>query len=792
METTVKTAQKRQKLPKILGFSALGLIVILALVLLGANMFAKRSLPQISGEIQLEGLLDKVTVVRDEKGVPHIEAQNDHDLYMAQGYVTAQDRLFQMDLSRRQASGQLSEVIGDKAIDKDKFFRTFGLRRAAEISYPDYNQETKDILKWYAEGVNSFMRESINEKKLPVEFTLLGYKPSEWTPIDSLTIAKYMAYDLGGHWQGQAFRSYVLTNFGEEKAYDLFPNYPKDAPYVIPKGEIDYEKSFANAIIPPEFNGSNNWVISGEKSETGAPLLADDPHLGLATPSVWYQTTLKSPEQNVSGVIFGGLPGIILGHNENIAWGITNVGPDVQDLYIEKRNPDNPNQFLYNGKYEDAKIITETINVKDQDPIDYKVTVTRHGPVISEFAHQSEEDTVLAMKWTALEATQDLEALKGMNTAKNWEEFDKAIEPFKAPSSNFVFAAKDGTIAYKASGNIPIRKKGESLVPVPGWNDEYEWEGYIPHDQLPTLINPKDGFIATANNKIVDETYPYHISNTWAQPYRQKRILEVLNSKDKFSVQDMQDLQMDIKNLQAEEFVPMFLERLAEQDLSKKEKEAIEILKKWNYEDEKNATAPLLFQQLYIEISDILFGDVFSEDIMTIFEGRAQIIDELIRRANEGNEGPWVKENGGLSEVIHKALQQSVKNLEKKHGEDMNKWSWGSEHQLKFMHPLSSVNPLQYIFNDKEAIPVGGSKVTVQAAERNIETGLVNHGASWRYVIDVSDLMKGYHIVGPGQAGHFKSKWYDDQVEDWANGEYHETNLNYKGEENQSLTLSPK
>lgn len=787
----VTAKPKKRRWLRIVGYSLLALVAVLALVLMGANMYAKRSLPQISGEIKLDGLIDTVTVSRDKQGVPHITAKNDHDLYMAQGYVTAQDRLFQMDLSRRQASGQLSEVIGEDLVDQDKFFRTFGLRRAAEISYPGYSKEMKDVLQWYADGVNSFMKESIDSSKLPVEFTMLGYEPTEWTPLDSVTITKYMAYDLGGHWQGQAFRSYMLSNFSEEKAYDLFPAYPKEAPYAIPKGEIDYKKSFAKAMIPPEFNGSNNWVVSGEKSESGAPLLADDPHLGLATPAVWYQTTLKSPEQNVSGVILAGIPGIILGHNEDVAWGITNVGPDVQDLYIEKRNPSNPKQFLHNGKWVDAEIINETIKVKDQEPIDYEVTVTRHGPVISEFAHQSDTDTVLSMKWTALEATQDLEALTRLNKSKNWEDFDAAIEHFKAPASNFVFVAKDGTIAYKASGNIPIRKKGTSLVPVPGWNDDYEWEGYIPHDQLPTLINPKDGFIATANNKIVDDSYPYHISNTWAQPYRQKRILEVLNSKEKFSVEDMKNLQMDIKNLQAEEFVPIFADHLSKQKMNTKEKEALDILKNWNFEDDKDQAAPLLFQQLFIEISNVLFKDELSEEMMDLFEGRAQIIDELIRRANEGKAGPWISENGGLSEVVYQALQNSIEVLEKKHGKDMSKWKWGSEHKLQFMHPLSSVNPLQYIYNSKDAIPVGGSKVTVQAAERNAETGIVNHGASWRFVIDASDLTKGHHVVGPGQSGHFKSPWYADQVENWANGDFHITDLKEKENKDQTLKLLP-
>ena len=791
MNVDSQKERKKRKWPKIIGFSCLGLVIVLIAIIVAANLYAKRSLPQISDEIKLDGLQDKVTVVRDEEGVPHITASNDLDLYMAQGYITAQDRLFQMDLSRRQASGQLSEVVGESMLDQDKFFRTFGLRRAAEASYEGYSDEMKEIMQAYADGVNTYMEEAISADKLPVEFTLLGYEPTEWTITDTLTIVKYMAYDLGGHWKGQAFRSYLLSEFTEEEALDLFPTYPEDAPTVIEEDTIDWEKSFANAHIPDEFNGSNNWVISGEKSESGSALLADDPHLGLMTPAIWYQSTLKSNEQNMSGVTFAGIPGIIIGHNENIAWGITNVGPDVQDLYIEKLNPDNPNQYLYNDKWINAEIIKETIKVKGQEPIDYEVMVTRHGPVISEFAHDNKSDTVLSLRWTGLDATQDLEAIPAMNKASNWEEFDAAIESFKAPSSNFVFAAKDGTIAYKASGNIPIRKNGESLVPVPGWNDEYEWERYIPHNELPTVINPEEGFIATANNKIVDDSYPYHISHVWAQPYRQQRILEVLNSKETFSVEDMKELQMDIKNLQAEEFVPIFLEQLSKQTLSKEEQKAVSLLKEWNFEDDQAETAPLLFQTMLIEISNVLFGEKISDEMMDLFEGKAQVIDELLRRANEGNEGPWIKNNGGLSEVLHKALKQTIETLSERYGEDMSDWKWGEEHQLQFTHPLSSVSPLQYIFNIKDAIPVSGSAVTVQAARRNDKTGLVNHGASWRYVIDTSDFTKAHHILAPGQSGHFKSKWYNNQFEDWVTGNYHITSLNEPVNEDQTLLLLP-
>lgn len=788
MEVIIQTNTKRKrKWTKITAWIVAITIVLIAVIYFGANAYIARSLPKTEGEIQLSGLKEKVEIIRDKDGVPHIRAKNDHDLYMAQGYVQAQDRLFQMDLSRRQASGELSEVVGSAAIDKDKYFRALGLRRAAVASYDQYSNQAKDTLNWFAEGVNAFIKELDENGKWPIEFKLLGYKPKEWTPTDSLTIGKYMAFDLGGHWEDQAFRYYLLQNFSEEKAYDLFPSYPKDAPYIISKDTLNLEKSFASAVIPHEFNGSNNWVVSGEKTKSGKPILADDPHLSLSTPSIWYQMHLKGPDTNVGGVIFAGIPGIILGHNEEIAWGVTNTGPDVQDLYIEKRNPTNKNQFLYNEKWEDAEVIKEPIKVKDQKTIDYNVIVTRHGPIISEFAADSGKDTVLSLQWTALQPSNELEAILKMNRAKNWDEFETALENFQTPAQNFVFASNDGTIAYKANGKIPIRKKGDGLLPVPGWTDEYEWTGYIPFNELPKTVNPKEGFISTANNKVISDDYPYHISHNWAQPYRQMRIQEVLKANDQITAKDMRDLQMDKMNLQAKEFVPIFLNEL-KGIKDKTEKEAIQQLKEWNFVDNEELAAPLIFNRWMTKISDVLFNKEISVEMLEKFGGRKQAVDELLRHAAEGNPGPWIKENGGLQAVLKKSFELAINEIKDEQGNSVSKWSWGEYHQLYFPHPLSSVKPLNYLFNSDGRIPVGGSSVTVQAAA-NKNDGTVNHGGSWRFVIDTANMDSAYHLVGPGQSGHLKSKWYHNQLNAWANGTYHQTSLNTK--KGHTLILNP-
>jgi penicillin G amidase len=319
-------------------------------------------------------------------------------------------------------------------------------------------------------------------------------------------------------------------------------------------------------------------------------LLANDPHLSLSTPSIWYQMHLQAPTLNVSGVIFSGIPGIILGHNEHVAWGVTNTGPDVQDLYIEKRNPANKRQFLYNGKWEDARVVKEPIKVKGGKTIPYKVTITRHGPVISDFAYK-DDNMEFSLCWTALDPSTELQAILEMNKATNWQQFEKALEHFHVPTQNFVFAAKDGTIAYKANGKIPVRKKGDGLLPVPGWTDEYEWIGFIPFDRLPRVVNPKEGFIATANNKVIGNHYPYHISHHWAQPYRYMRIAQVLESKNNLTIEDMKKLQMDQTNLWAKEFVPVLVQAVAGKPLSKIERKALDELRNWDYVDRKDDAA---------------------------------------------------------------------------------------------------------------------------------------------------------------------------------------------------------
>ncbi|MCL2881602.1 MAG: penicillin acylase family protein [Coriobacteriia bacterium] len=798
------------------------LVVIIVAGALFLNIYTNSGKPVTKGTLAVKGLQSKVTVVRDKDGTPHITAANLHDLYMAQGYVEAQERMFQMDLSRRQSEGKLSEVFGSMAVDSDKTFRTYGLQRAAEASLPGYPQDTVDKLQAFSDGVNAYIAQAKTSGFSP-EFKLLGYTPEPWTPIDTLTIGKYMAYDLGGHWNAQAFRQYIFDHFPKAQAEELVQQWPgSGAPTILasedmtitakPTANIAQQLASAAQFSPNPFNGSNDWVVSGTKTTTGLPLLCDDPHLEVATPSVWYQMELQAPGMHVSGTIFGGVPGIILGQNEDCAWGVTNTGPDVQDLYIEKQNPKDPHEYLYEGQWYKAKTISEPIKVKGAATIDFQVDETRHGPVISQLASTdttstsstsngtnantttdptqaatSADNTVYSLRWTALAPTTELEAVFDFNAAKNWSQFEQALRKFQAPAQNFVFACKDGTIAYRANGLIPIRK-GDGFLPVPGWDSSYEWKGYIPWDDLPQTVNPPKGFVATANNKVTPDNYPYHVSWNWSQPYRSERITQLLSAKDKLSVADMEAIQADYLDLHAKEFSPEFVKALKGADLTNDEKQALSILNSWDFKASKDSGAPLIFNRWYEQAQKDLFNDKLSPDVLALFEDEDFVTDQLLRTAVAGKPGAWIENSGGLQSLLDRSLKETLTTIKKEQGDDLSKWTWGAWHQVAFTNPLSSKAILKPLFNPRSPDPDNGSRTTIRAAGWD-DTGSTDLASTWRFIADLSDLSSTQQLCAPGESGHPRSKFYNNQVDDWLNGRHHITQMGAVSGD--TLTLKP-
>ena len=805
-----RTTTGVRRLARRLAYTALALVVLLLLGVAGGYAFAQRSLPQVSGELTLPGLRAPVTVYRDKWGVPHIVAENEHDLYMAQGYVVAQDRLFQMDLTRRAAAGRLSEVIGPSQLDTDKFFRALNLRRAAEASVQSYGPWATELLEAYAAGVNAFIAEATAGNRLPVEFTLLGYVPEPWSPVDSAIIGKIMAYDLGGNFEAEVYRLQLRNQVGPELADQLMPVYPKDGITMIkyrgeeasrtpqatpavaaaasgrseaaaspgtaaPGASLDLSGLLTLLPEPDEGRGSNNWVIAGSGTRSGKPLLANDPHLGARTPSIWYEQHLVVPGLiNAYGVMFPGAPGIVIGQNDRIAWGVTNTNPDVQDLYIERRNPENPYQFEYMGRWEDAQVYREFIPVKGQDPVPFEVVVTRHGPIISEVVGDPDNrpEEALALKWTAHMATPELEAVLLFPKAKNWAEFREALRSFQVPTQNFVFADVDGTIAYRTGGLVPIRRQGDGLLPVPGWTDEYEWTGFVPFDQMPEAVNPPEGYIVTANNKVIDDAYPYFLTHSWAQPYRAMRIVEMIEARlGDLTADDMQAMQVDYTNLHARTLLPVLLPAVERAGFTGAAAAAVDLLKSWDMVDSADQPQPLIFHLWWNELTRMLYEPLMGEELYKRMADKGNVTDMALLEAAAGRPNDWIQSAGGLERLATASFAAAVEKAAAMQGSDPNRWSWGKFHRLQPPHPVgAAAAPLGWLLNPT-VYPIGGSGVTVGAMSYGSD-GMVTSFAPWRQVVDLADPTgNSRSVVTPGQSGHFLSPHYDDQSGPHSRGE---------------------
>jgi penicillin amidase len=504
---------------------------------------SRACLPQLEGTLRVPGLASAVEVRRDARGVPHLRAQSLEDLLFAQGYVTAQDRLWQMDLSRRLAQGELAEIFGERALSLDIENRTLGLRQAMERAVAELDPESRQILVAYTRGVNAFM--DGHRQRLPIEFMILRYQPRPWQEIDSFSPALNMTQALSTSWRDELMRERIRKKVGPELYSDLFPDHsPLDEPVAEPLSQTGAAREpprptqplnahDADPALPPRAAadassvglGSNNWVLSGAHTRSGKPLLANDPHLGHSVPSVWYMIHLEAPGLDVSGVSLPGLPLVIIGHNQRIAWGMTNTAPDVQDLYAETFNFRDPKKYLHHGEWIAGEEREESIKVRKERDYRLTVKVTRHGPVV---AHDNDRD--LALRWTALEPHALRFPFLKIDRAGNWQEFTGALRDFTGPMQNFVYADSDGNIGYYAAGWVPVRKQGDGTVPSPGDTDDHDWTGFIPFEQLPHAYNPASGIIATANGRVVPDDYPYLITHKWEAPYRTAHIFELLRA----------------------------------------------------------------------------------------------------------------------------------------------------------------------------------------------------------------------------------------------------------------------
>ncbi|WP_128895656.1 penicillin acylase family protein [Longirhabdus pacifica] len=745
-----------------------------------------RSLPPLEGNIPFQGLEDVVDVYRDERGVPHIEARSHGDLFQAQGYITAQDRLWQMDMTRRLASGRLSEVLGRSMLQSDRLYRKLQLKQAAEQSLTQYEEETMNILLRYAEGVNRYIEQAIQEQCLPIEFLILDYQPEPWSVVDTFVMGKLLSFSLAENFKSEAYRYELRKIVGDKLAQSLWPTYPDEGFITVgnkknkknkcshtfdmlpDESKLHMKELFMMLSGKEEKQGSNGWVLSGQRTKSGKPLLANDPHIDMQTPATWYQTHLSRVDHqekfHVIGVTLPGVPGIVLGHNDHIAWGVTNAIADAQDLYIEQLHPEDDHKVRYQGEWECITCKQEIIKIKGEEDEHIELKMTRHGPILIEDKKKEMTDDVrygLALKWTAYEESKEIAAFLNMNTAVDWETFKQSIEHIYSPAMNVLFASNDGTIAMKTVGLIPIREKGDGLLPVPGWTEQYEWKGYVPFHELPEIVNPKDGVIVNANNKIVDDHYPHHITHAWESPYRAQRIYDELLQHDEWTVENTQQLQVDQKNLHAEKILPLLLKRVEKNEIPN---QIMPILQHWNCVDDKDQAAPLLFQLWYSKIKQNIFQPLMGEVLYPWMVESTHVLDSMIVEASLGKENDWLKQSGGLTSIVTKSLAETCDQIKKLQGDNPDNWRWGKFHRLAFFHPLHEVMDQIGMNVPTPMVEAGGSKTTVGLMGNNAE-GWIQYSAPWRIVIDLDDIHhQAFDILTPGQSGHMASPFYQDQM----------------------------
>ncbi len=768
----------------------------------------RRPLPIINGRLKLRGLNAPVEIIRDKWGVPHIYAQNDEDVFFAQGFVHAQDRLWHMEMNRRLPAGRLSEIFGDLALSADTLMRRVGLQRAAKNDWMHASTETVAALNAYARGVNEFLNTHSN--KLPIEFTLLRYKPEPWRPLDSLAWIKMMAWGQGINWDGELLRAAILDKLGPERAAKLLGSDLADTNPIILNhtpipgferlvAELRDAKKFLNLSAPVGM--SNNWVVDGAKSATQQPLLANDPHLPMQMPSLWYEAHLITPEWQAAGVTLPGVPLVVIGHNQDLAWGVTNAFVDTQDLYIEQFDAHDPTRYRVNDGWETAQVTREEIRVKGRaQPHSVDVTITRHGPVMDDWQiHTGDAQPLrLALRWVGHDASRTLHAGLHLMRARNWSEFNAALRDWSEPALSFVYADRAGNIGYRLAGNTPLRKKGKGATPVPGWTDDYAWTGWVPFDELPHSYNGAAHFYATANNTVVGKEYKHHLSLDTMNGFRAQRIIALLAAQEKLSADDFARIQTDVHCIPAETLQKLtraygdkIVIHPALHGRGASARDALQLLDAWDCQLTADTVAGALYETtLYFAmqrlfkpwlgaLTDSFIGvgaHPLLHPVNSPYLDRAYLI---ALRILENEETEWMTDASGKRltsvDILAGALGDALKFLETHVALDMRQWQWGKLHRVVFPHVLGAMKPLDKIFS-RGPFPYGGDTSTVwQAAfvpQMPIPDNAVS-SASWRQILDVNDWDASRGIHPTGQSGHPSSRHYADMLPLWLNGEYH-------------------
>ena len=762
----------------------IALLIIVAAAFSGAWVYLRSLLPVVDGELKISAIREGVTLVRDKYGVPHISAENRHDLYFALGYVQAQDRMFQMDFYRRVARGRLAEVLGKDLLDADIYLRTIGFTRTAREQLKILPPETRVMVEAFSEGITYF----IEHKRLPLEFTLLGYRPEKWTPEDSLAIGNLLGFQLASWaYQNELLNYLILTRLGPDKAALFLPVYPKDAVPIMEQstpapmpGKISLRsREFLEVFVSREF-ASNNWVIAGKRTVTGKPLLCEDSHEeGPELPTQWHLCHLTGKGIDTAGAMFPGTPVFIWGHNRSIAWGMTNFDLDNQDLYLERISPDNPNQVMFEGKWVDMQIIREKIPIKDGKKTAYReivIRITPHGPIINDI-ESGIGDKPISIRRVEAEPWLISEALYKLSTARNWDDFKHALSFYPAGPQNFVYADVDGNIGYIGAGKCPIRTDSRGILPQPGWDGTHEWQGYYPFEAMPMTFNPEQGYIATANNNPVRGEYAIPLSEYWETPSRAQRITELIESKPKHAVADMIRMHLDNKSALAAQIVPVFIQIL-NKTTTREERKYVDELARWDYHLTPDSAAACLYEVMFNHLLMETFADELGKDL---FErlikdkiGVTNLMADLLLQKKDSIlfDNVNTKRAETVNDAVTESFRSAVAYLIETLGSDMQGWQWGKLHQIEFSHIFGSEKVLRPFFN-YGPFPFGGDEQTInRAGYDKTKPYKVNITASIRYIVDFSNLSNALVVLSTGQSAQLLSPHRHDMADMFLAGKY--------------------
>lgn len=748
-----------------------GILLLLLVVGAGAEaLWLRSSLPLTDGTLAVSGLDHEVRIVRDRYGIPTIRAQSEHDAAFALGFLHAQDRLFAMDMMRHYGAGRLSEIFGTRTLGIDETMRTLGLYRSAEAEYAGLAPPVRATLDAYAAGVNAFL--ATRRGALPPEYYLLGAAPESWRVADSLVWGKIMDLELTANFRRQLQRARLLARLPAADLAVLFPSYPKDAPITLPERaaleRLPLDRLIA--VLPRGIGpqaASNNWVVDGLHSDSGKPLLANDPHLDFSAPGVWYLARIVTPDLDLTGATAPGNPFVIVGHNQNIAWGFSTTGGDVEDLFIEQADPADPARYQTPDGPRPYATRVERILVRSASPVNWTVRETRHGPVISDLANYAVGNETLALQTTWLGSDDTTpQAMWKLDRAKDWTGFRDAMQDWVAPQQNIVYADTEANIGFMAPARLPIRKSGDGLIPEPGWSGEFDWTGMVPFDGLPSAFNPPAGRIVSANNKIVPDDYPYFITHDWELPYRAERINTLLDRTPRQSPDTSAAIQSDDLSLPTQILLPLMLKAKPQDNETEP---LIALLRRWDGRMNANRPEPLLFTAWVRELTRELLEPRLGPLFRSFWSPRPDVLALILTQHHE-----WCGANGDCDAVLAQSFDRAVAELRRTYGQSPV-WRWGAAHRAAFRSEIWSSVPLAARWFDLE-VGVDGDNDTVNAGDMYFgeepDPYLDLHGPSLRMIVDLAAPAEARFSVAPGQSGNPLSPHWGDLVERWRAVQY--------------------